>query len=158
MLHPFHPKLLLLLSQLEGACHDHLDGDRLIVQIRAIILPFLQRIECGLIQEVRSTDVLHLSNVLRDYGRCQEFPRIRERVVDNLRLDHCAGRRRGRGRWWWWCNQHCRRKLFDVERVCKIESCEDYSGDDSHVQQHRDCATQRSRTSLHVVFFEKNGL
>src|SRR5947208_12474149 len=63
MLHPFHPNLLLLLSQLEGDCHDHLDGDRLIVQIRRFILPFLQRIECGLIQEGRSGDDLHLYDV-----------------------------------------------------------------------------------------------
>src|SRR5438270_9030217 len=63
MLHPFHPNLLLLLSQLEGDRHDHLDGDRLIVQIRRFILPFLQRIECGLIQEGRSGDDLHLYDV-----------------------------------------------------------------------------------------------
>ncbi len=44
---------LQLLSQLEVDRHDHLDSDRLIVQICRFILPFLQCIECRSVQKWR---------------------------------------------------------------------------------------------------------
>jgi hypothetical protein len=50
-------------SQFECDRHDHLDGNRLIIQIRRFILPFLQRIQCSLVQERRSGHDLHVDNI-----------------------------------------------------------------------------------------------
>ena len=63
MLNPSRPNSLLLLSEPKVDRHDHLHGDRLVVQIRGFILPFLQRIECGLVQEGWSRDNFHLYDV-----------------------------------------------------------------------------------------------
>jgi hypothetical protein len=53
----------LLPSQFECDRHDHLDGNRLIIQIRRFILPFLQRIQCSLVQERWSGHDLHVDNI-----------------------------------------------------------------------------------------------
>ena len=42
-----HLSNFLLPLQFECDRHDHLDGNRLIIQIRRLILPFLQRIQCS---------------------------------------------------------------------------------------------------------------
>ena len=107
---------------------------------------------------VRQRWFLDLRDVFRDHRWCEEFPCIHERVVHNFRLDDFAGRRRGGGGGGGGATRitdaYC---LMLEDRKIKTRrglgpamtpTCSNTAT----------ATTQRSRTSLHVVFFEKNGL
>lgn len=63
MLHPLRTNLSLLLSQRERNCHDHLDGNRLIIQISRFVLPFSQGIHRRLIEKGRAGNHFYFDHV-----------------------------------------------------------------------------------------------
>src|SRR6266567_2925065 len=79
-LHPLRPSFFSLLVQLECDRHDHLDGNRLIVQICRFILPISQRIQRSQVQERGSRDHLHVNNISLFIQNCVDL---------HLALDAC---------------------------------------------------------------------